>query len=63
MKIKVGTKFKSKSKIQDQPIGYMFNGKTKSGDYHLIALSGNKIEDVEVDKKWFENREIKIKDK
>jgi len=57
--MKKGQRFTSQSKIQNHPTEYIFNGRMNDGLYHLIAASGNKIEDIIVEQAWFNNRNIK----
>jgi len=55
-----GQHFTSQSKIQSQPVEYIYQGQLSNGDYYLEAANGIIADDCEVDEKWFDNRNIII---
>ena len=58
--MKIGQHLLSKSKIQDHPVEYIYNGPCKDRMFHLISADGIKENDVEVYVEWFNNRTITI---
>lgn len=58
--MKVGQHFLSQSKIQDEPIEYVFRGETSAGALHLASATGNVEEDVYVEEAWFTQRQINV---
>ena len=57
--MEIGQRFKSQSKVQEQPLEYIYRG-IKKGLHYLEAVSGNVLDDCEVCPKWFANRKIKL---
>ena len=58
--MEIGQQFLSKSKIQSDPVEYTYNGVLPNGMHHLIANTGNQIDDCEVFSEWFDNRKITL---
>ena len=56
--LQIGEIFESQSKIQKEPIKYVYRGLLSNGRYFLEATSGIEIDDCEVDEIWFDNRKI-----
>jgi hypothetical protein len=57
--LKIGQRFTSQSKIQSQPVEYIYRGQLPDGQHCLEAASGIFIDDCVVETAWFDNRNIK----
>ena len=58
--MKPGLVFWSQSKIQKEPIEYIYKGKLANGLHCLIAVDGDPEKACQVFPEWFENRDITI---
>ena len=60
--MKIGQNFTSKSKIQTEPVSYIFAGMHDDGDHLLTHNSNDRLLDVKVDPKWYIQRIIRLED-
>lgn len=61
--LQIGQYFTSKSKIQNEPVEYIYGGRSDNGDHVLKSTSGNKRDDCVVDSRWFDERKIVLLEK
>lgn len=60
--MEIGQEFESKSKVQKNPVRYIYRGQTETGRHYLEADGPDRKEDCEVDAEWFNNRKITMLD-